>query len=342
MNAWSRTGVASVREVRSCGGVNLRLSAVLGLVVTLAWPVAAAPAAFTRAFALEKARAVDPAAQLPSDELPEGVTAREGLAYATRGDVELQLDVYRPAGDGPFPAVILVHGGGWETGSREMERPFAKRLAGAGFIAVPVSYRLGPAGRFPNALHDLKSAVRWLRAHAAEHGIDAEEIGAVGASAGGQLVALLGATNAMERFEGDGPHREFPSVVQAVVNIDGLADFTGRELLEQLRTQPGAPVRFLGGTFAEVPDVWKDASALTHVGLRSAPTLFINSTAPTPILPGREEMSRRLTMVGIPSEVLTMENSPHVFWLVEPWFGPTVDETVRFLREHLVGGEPVS
>lgn len=317
-----------------------RLSAVLGLALVLASPVIAAPAAFTRETALRKARAVDPAAELPADELPEGVTAREDVVYAVADGVELRLDLYRPTGDGPFPAVIVVHGGGWEAGSREMERPFAKRLAGAGFISVPVSYRLGPAGRFPNALHDLKSAVRWLRAHAAEHGIDADEIGAVGGSAGGQLVALLGVTNAMERFEGDGPHREFSSVVQAVVDIDGLADFTGPELLEQLRTNRGASVGFLGGTFEEVPEIWKDASPLTHVGLRSAPTLFINSTAPTPILPGREEMSRRLTMVGIPSQVLTMEASPHVFWLVEPWFQPTVDETVKFLREHLIGGEP--
>ena len=222
-----------------------------------------------------------------------------------------------------------------------MERPLARRIAAEGFITVPVSYRLGPAGRFPHALHDLKAAVRWLRAHAGEYAIDPKAIGAVGGSAGGHLVALLGATNATARFEGAGPHPDESSDVQAVVDFDGLADFTGPELLDQQRQKPGAPARFLGGSFEEKPEVWRDASPLTHVGLRSAPTLFINSTAPTPILPGREEMSRRLTMMGIESEVLTMDDSPHVFWLVEPWFEPAVQEAVRFLQKHLVGGEPV-
>lgn len=216
----------------------------------------------------------------------------------------------------------------------------AKRLAGAGFIAVPVSYRLGPAGKFPNALHDLKAAVRWLRAHAAEHAIDPEAIGAVGGSAGGELAAMLGATNDIVRFEGDGPHREVGSAVQAVVAIDGLADFTGPALLEQPKAAPGEPTRFIGVSFEEDPEAWREASPLTHVGLRSAPVLFINGTAASPVLPGCEEMSRRLTMMGIESQILTMEHAPRAFWLVEPWFTPTFEETTRFLRRHLVGGDP--
>ena len=316
-----------------------RLPLPLLLLVASVTPSLAAPTSFTRELALEQARRVDPEAVLPPDELPAGVTAREDVVYATIGETELRLDVYRPAGDGPFPAVLVVHGGGWDTGDRAMERPFAKRLAGEGFVVVPVSYRLGPAGRFPGALHDLKAAVRWLRAHAAELSIDPESIGAVGGSAGGELVAMLGATNDVARFKGDGPHPDVSSAVQAVVDIDGLVDFTGPELLEQQRAKPSAPTRFLGGTFEERPEVWRDASPLAHVGLRSAPTLFINSTGPAPILPGREEMSRRLTMMGIESQVLTMENAPHVFWLVEPWFEPTLVETTKFLRKHLVGGD---
>jgi len=313
------------------------LSVVLYAAVLV--PAMAAPTPFTRELALEQARRIDPEAALPPDESPAGVTAREDVLYATIGGVELRLDLYRPAGDGPFPAVLVVHGGGWDTGDRSMERPFAKRLAGEGFVVVPVGYRLGPAGQFPNALHDLKAAVRWLRAHADELAIDPEAIGAVGGSAGGHLVALLGATNDIARFEGDGSHPDVSSAVQAVVDIDGLVDFTDPELLEQQRTKPSAPTRFLGGTFEEKPEVWRDASPLTHVGLRSVPTLFINSTGPAPILPGREEMSRRLRMMGIESQVLSVENSPHVFWLVEPWFEPTLVETAKFLRKHLVGGD---
>lgn len=332
-----------MEALRSTWPVNARVLPISLLAAVFAALVAPAPAApFTREAALAQARKVDPEASLPSDELPGGVSAREDIVYATIGDIELRLDVYRPeTGNGPLPTVILVHGGGWESGERAMERPLARRLAAAGFVAAPVSYRLGPAGRFPNALHDLKSAVRWLRAHADEFGIDPDALGAVGGSSGGQLVALLGATNAMARFEGDGPNREYSSEVGAVVDFDGLADFTDRELIEQQRENPSAPTRFLGGSYDDVPGVWREASPLTHIGLRSAPTLFINSTAATPILPGREEMSRRLAMMGIGSEVLTMEHSPHPFWLVNPWFETTVDETVAFLQKQLVRGEPV-
>lgn len=311
-------------------------------VFTAALAASAGAAPFTLERALQEARRVDPQAALPIVELPAGVTVREDVAYATIHDVALHLELYRPAGDGPFPAVILVHGGGWESGDRAMERAFAIRLAGEGFVAVPVSYRLGPGGRFPRSLHDLKAAVRWLRAHAAEWDVEPDAIGAVGGSAGGQLVALLGATNDLARFEGDGGHPEQSSSVQAVVSIDGLADFTAAELLDQQRNSPSAPTRHLGGPFQDAPDTWRDASPLTQVGLRSAPMLFIKSDAPSPLLPGREEMSRRLSMMGIPSEVLTMEGAPHVFWLVEPWFEPTVQETVRFLKTYLDAGEPVS
>jgi acetyl esterase/lipase len=123
-----------------------------------------------------------PNVTLPADTLPPGVTAREDLVYAEPDGQRLALDLYAPAAGAPHPAVIVVHGGGWEHGDRAMERPFAKRLAAAGYVTAPVSYRLGPAGRFPNALYDLKAAVRFLRAHAAEYGIDAERIGAVGLS----------------------------------------------------------------------------------------------------------------------------------------------------------------
>jgi pectinesterase len=322
-------------------GVSLRAAVLVLATSLLASSALAAPAPFTRELALEHARRVDPEATLPADELPAGVTAREDVVYATAGETELRLDLYQPAGDGPFPAVLVVHGGGWDSGDRTMERPFAKRLAAAGFVTVPVSYRLGPAGRFPAALHDLKSAVRWLRAHAAELSIDPDAIGAVGGSAGGHLVALLGATNDIPRFEGDGPHRDMRSAVQAVVDIDGLADFTGPELLEQQRTKPSAPTRFLGCTFDENPAAWREASPVTHVGLRSASTLFIKSTSPSPILPGREEMSRRLVMLGIGAEIVTVENSPHTFWLCDPWFEPTIAETAKYLRKYLIGGEPL-
>ncbi len=289
--------------------------------------------AFTLTNVERALRPLYPKIQRLPDELPAGVTAHENLTYAPA----LQLDIYRPAGDGPFPAVLIVHAGGWDSGSRQMERPFAQKLAGRGYVTVPVSYRLGAPGRFPAALHDLKAAVRWLRAHAAEHGIDPNRIAIAGMSAGGQLAALVGATNGLAGFEGEIGDRAAASTVQAVVDIDGLVDFTAPELVAQQEKKASAPVRFLGGQLSEVPATWRAASPLTHVGPHSAPTLFINSTAETPILPGRAAMQKKLRAAGITCELITIPDTPHPFWLFEPWATPTIEEMDAFLRRTLTG-----
>ena len=127
------------------------------------------------------------------------------------------------------------------------------------------------------------------------------------------------------------------SVVQAVVDIDGLADFTGADLVAQQEQSPSAPVRYLGGQFRERPDVWRAASALAQVGPHSAPTLFINSSVTSPILPGRAEMRAKLHAAGRASEIVVLPDTPHPFWLFHPWFGPTLAATDRFLKAQLPG-----
>lgn len=269
------------------------------------------------------------------DRLPDNVNAQENLTYLQRGDESLQLDIYHPKNLDLFPAVLIVHGGGWETGSRQMERPFAKRLAARGFVTVPVSYRLGESGRFPAAVYDLKSAVRWLRSNAAMFHIDPRRIAVVGASAGGQLAALLGASNGIQQLEGDGSHAEESSQVQAVVNIDGAVNFVDARIIGQERERQGAPSRFLGGDYSHRRETWFHASPVFYLGTHSAPTLFINSTAPTPVLPGREDMQQRLRALGVESRTVTIPGTPHPFWLVHPWFEQTLDETAHFLSEQL-------
>ena len=337
-----------LRNVRGGLGETARPPARVLLAHAAARPRSAAD--FTRESALAQAQRTHPAAALPPDELPAGVLATENLVYASPAGAPLALDLYRPVTGGPHPAVLVIHGGGWDSGDRTMERPFARRLAAAGFVAVTVSYRLGEAGRFPAALHDLKAAVRWLRAHAHEHGIDPARIGAVGGSAGGHLAALLGATNGVAALEGPlsdgranrpgeprlgGDAPALSSTVQAVVDIDGLADFTAEALVSQQNGKPSAPSRFLGGSFTERAEFWRQASPLTHVGPASAPTCFINSTVTNPILPGRSEMAAKLRALGLRAEIIVVPDTPHTFWLLQPWFNDVVASTVAFLRREL-------
>ena len=266
-----------------------------------------------------------------STELPAAVIARRGLVYASYGTREMHLDLFQPKAKGPFPAVILVHGGAWITGNHAMENPFAMELARLGYVAATVEYRLSNEAKYPAAIHDLKASVRWLRANASRFNIDPDRIAAVGASAGGHLVALLGATNGMANFEGEGGNAKVSSTVESVVDIDGTATFIDPGNIEKEKKGPfDTNTRFIGGTFEEKGSVWRDASPITHVNPKSAPILFINSSSYRPFQQ-REEMSAKLKALGIVSEIVVIPDTPHPFWLFHPWF----DTTIRYVDEFL-------
>lgn len=267
-----------------------------------------------------------------SAELPPGVTEEAGVVYARHGGREMRLDLFRPRGRGPFPAVILVHGGAWITGRHKMENPFAAELARRGYVAATVEYRLSNEAKHPAQLHDLKAAVRHLRANAARYSLDPNRIAAVGASAGGHLVALLGATNGLAHFEGAGGNPQVSSAVQSVVDIDGTASFVDPgNIAKEIKGPYDTNTRLVGGSFAEKPEIWREASPITHVHRGSAPVLFVNSSAYRPFQQ-REEMMAKLRAAGVVSELVVIPDTPHPFWLFRPWFDQTVGHVEDFLR----------
>lgn len=273
--------------------------------------------------------------RLPT-EIPTGVKAEPGVTYARYGPREMKLDLFRPEGrTGARPAVIIVHGGAWITGHHRMENPFAAEMARRGYVAATVEYRLSNEAKYPAQIHDLKAAVRFLRANAARYGIDPKRIAAVGASSGGHLVALLGATNGIQSFEGEGGHAEMSSAVQTVVNIDGTATFVDPGNIAKEKKGPfDTNTRLIGATFDEKPEVWREASPITHVHKGSAPTLFINSSSYRPNQQ-REEMQARLRAEGVASEIVVIPDTPHPFWLFRPWFDQTILHIEEFLKKTL-------
>lgn len=270
-----------------------------------------------------------------SKELPPGVKATPGVTYARYGTREMKLDLFSPVGKGARPAVIVVHGGAWITGRYTMENPFAAELARRGYVAATVEYRLSNEAKYPAQIHDLKAAVRYLRANAARYGIDPQRIAAVGASSGGHLVALLGATNGLKHFEGDGGNAGVASDVQAVVDIDGTATFIDSGNIEKEKKGPlDTNTRLIGATYEERPEVWREASPITHVHSGSAPLLFINSSSYRPFQQ-REEMMGKLRALGIDSELVVIPDTPHPFWLFHPWFDQTIRHVEEFLKKTL-------
>jgi len=171
------------------------------------------------------------------------------------------------------------------------------------------------------------AAVRWLRANAAKYNIDTNRIGAVGASSGGHLVALLGSTNGLPNFEGNGGNERFSSRVQSVVDIDGTATFVDEgNIAKEIKGPWNTNTELTGFTYAQNPEIWKEASPITHVGKMSAPTLFLNSSSFRPFQQ-REEMSAMLKTLGIESEIVVLSYTPHPFCL----FRPCVDVTVHII-----------
>jgi acetyl esterase/lipase len=265
-----------------------------------------------------------PQIRIAADALPDGVRKVADQVYAQHGVRCLKLDAWLPAGD-KLPAVILVHGGGWKSGYRSEFAPMAVRLAQQGFAALAISYRLSGEARYPAAVQDVQDAVRWVRAHAEELHIDPQRIALAGGSAGGQLASLAGVTLP----DGEG--------VQAVINIDGLSDFTTELALkyeDDPTKNPSSAGAWFGGRYAEQGALWRAASPIQYVGPGMPPMLFIGSAQPR-FSAGREDMMARMAQAGVTSEKVMLPDTPHSFWLFDPWLQPTVDASVAFLRRQL-------
>lgn len=300
---------------------------------------AQAQATYDAATTYEKLAPAYPFIRIARATPPADVRLLADIVYARRGTHALQLDVYLPAGAAsaqPLPAIVFVHGGGWRVGARAEFAPMAIRMARRGYVGVTVSYRLSPEAAYPAAILDIKAALRFVRAHAADYGIDPDRIAIAGGSAGGQIAALVGTTNGDARFDDAAPDAG-SSAVQAIVNIDGLSDFTSEEARryeDDPAKQPSAAGAWFGGRYAERSAVWHDASPLFHASAATPPLLFIGSAQPRFSL-GREAMVERLNALGVPNRVVLLQATPHSFWMFDPWLDPTVDATVAFLDAYL-------
>lgn len=272
-----------------------------------------------------------PFIKIAGSGLPEGVVAKKNVVYRTLGERALKADVFYPAkrSKNGYPGVLLIHGGGWRSGDKSLLIPIAQQLAANGYVAVTAEYRLSLEAPYPAAVHDLKAAVRWMRANAGELKLDTSRIAALGTSAGGQLAALLGTTSGMKKLEGEGDYPEYSSNIQAIVDIDGVLAFKHPESEEGT-----VAAQWLGGYYEEATENWLEASALTHTGPNTPPVLFISSSFPR-FHAGKQDMIKIMDEYGIYSETHNFPDSPHSFWLFHPWFEPTVNYTVSFLDQVL-------
>ena len=212
------------------------------------------------------------------------VTVEENVTYGKCGDTELKLDLARPEGDGPFPAIVFIHGGGWYQGNRQGYRGAIEEAAKRGYVAITISYRLMQFDEskkettaatliFPAQIHDAKAAVRWLRANAKRYLVDPDRIGVTGASAGGHLSLLVGLTDPAADLEGDSGSPDQSSRVQAVVNVFGPTDMAG---CYDKSSVAWIFRLFMGGTPTEAAERYKAASPINYVSTDDPPVLTLH------------------------------------------------------------------
>ncbi len=264
----------------------------------------------------------------PKVELSDNVSAHENLVYDQVGKKKLSLDLYQPKGKGPFPCAVLLHGGGWANGNKESFRPMAAELAKKGFVAVTIEYRLSGEARFPGAVEDAKQAIRWLRSHCKDYHIDPNRIGGVGGSAGGHLIGMLATTSHTDSFDRD-PDSKVSCAVQCAVMMGSGVDQVTRS--KEAKKPIQNCVVFFGGTFQEVPEVYKAASPITHLSTQTPPLLMIEGEFDSP---GERYPAFRakLDKLGVPNELIIIQGAKHGQWGAHPWFHPFTDEIASYLE----------
>jgi acetyl esterase/lipase len=251
-------------------------------------------------------------AQAPA-QVPDTVIVEKGIEYANPDDQHLQLNLARPkTGNGPFPAIVCIHGGGFRAGKRESYDGLIVRLAEQGYVAITVTYRLAPKYQFPAAVHDTKAAVRWVRANAAKYKIDPSRIGTTGGSAGGHLAQFLGVTAGVKEFEGDGGNPAESSAVACVVNVYGPSDFT-KSYGKSVDAAEVLPL-FLGGNLEKARKLHLKASPLYWVTPVAAPTLCIHGTLDKYVAHEQAVwLVDKMNAAGAEAELLTLEGAGHGF-----------------------------
>jgi acetyl esterase/lipase len=229
------------------------------------------------------------------------------VAYCSPDGQPQKMDIYFPGSGGPWPVLMYVHGGGWDKGDKA-EGAGWKYLNGQGYLVVSVNYRLAAYNvKFPAMIEDVKCAVRYLRAHAGEYNLDPKRIGALGASAGGHLVALLGTSDKSAGWD-VGEYLDQSSRVQAVVAEAVFSDFT--------RTMPNSIQMAIYFAFGEFPgtasEVNTAASPVTYITPDDPPFLIIHGEkdglAP---VEQAQNLDAKLKAAGVSSKLVIVQNGQH-------------------------------
>lgn len=257
----------------------------------------------------------------------DGVRTEHDIDFLGAGRSE-KADLYLPAEAKPgqrFPAVVIIHGGGWSGGDKRAAREIniGTTLALNGYVGMSINYVLatkdGTTPTWPQNLHDCKTAVRWLRANAERLHVNPERIGAIGGSAGGHLAAMLSVAGPELDPPGSGS-----TAVKCAVDLYGpMLWFSQRDIAMFRKTR------------AEAPELYRQASPLAHVDKNDPPILILHGTGDkTVAVADSEAFAEALRKAGVEHELVIVPDAPHSFHL-EPKQRDLRPLVLGFFDKHL-------
>lgn len=247
-------------------------------------------------------------------EFPAGIRVERAVKFLA-DDRKQVADLYFPKEmpkDKKLPGIVWIHGGGWTGGQRDAKREISvcSDLARGGFVVMSVDYVLSDKKQavWPTNLWDCKTAVRWLRKNAGRLGVDADNIGVAGGSAGGHLAAMVALTTPADGLDPKEPLGDVSCAVKCCLDLYGIADIS---------TYHDATM--LGKTFAESPELYRAASPVTYVRSNSVPIMICHGTADTTVNIAQSQLfDKTLTQAGALHHFETVTNAVHTFDLHPP------------------------
>jgi acetyl esterase/lipase len=280
----------------------------------------------------------------------DDIDVRSGVTYATHDGVALAGDLYLPRGAGPYPALVGVHGGGWQLGARSTFQHWGKYLAQRGYALFAVSYRFAKKGQkmYPQAVQDVLAAVQFVRGSAGEFKVDAERIGLFGASAGAHLAALAALGGGGPPFKGGYPQDKYAAVsaqVKVLVGVYGVYDL--KEMWHRYGMQSAREnniENFLGASPMQDPRLYFEASPINYATFANNQIGVFLSVGTEDDLVKREAQTDAfllaLKQAGFFVRTCIVQGAPH-YWLSDPieepgsYPGFVAPRLVRFLQERL-------
>ncbi len=270
---------------------------------------------------------------------PAEMTVLRDIEYVPGGHERQKLDLYQPgkagSADGTAqqrPLIVWVHGGAWRAGNKN--RCPARRFLREGYAVASINYRLSQHAIFPAQIQDCKAAIRHLRAHAEEYGLDATRFGVWGSSAGGHLVALLGTSGGVEEFD-VGPNPGVSSKVQAVCDFFGPTDFSKMSCFwsRMDHDAPDSPEsKLIGGPMQQNKDKVQRANPIAYVTKDDPPFLIVHGDK-DPLVPHNqsEMLYDALKKAGVDATFYTVRGGGHGGF-TDPNVQPLV---TTFFNQHL-------